>query len=210
MSNARKNICPDTNQLAEFLDNPASSTLPAEVSVHIATCPECRDLCRFAAEAKVKVAAGKLQPLSESKKDELRRTLGSRIPLNMPAETETLWEKFTLKLTDFFSFQEDLEVVAASETAAEIIFSSLPYIQQKYSWSMSLAIPTQPSEKLKIRLRTRSATAANGKLIFCGNELTVRNGATEIRYDDLKRSFHNPEVAFCFKDGKKVPGFPEL
>lgn len=210
MNNKNENQCPDINTLAEFLDHPGSGKIPAEVSAHIATCPECRDLCSFAAAAKIEAAAGKLTALSEAEKEEHRRNLQNKVPLNPPAETEDAWKRFTIKLADLFSFQDEMEVVAASETMAEITFASLPYVPPQYSWRMTLAIPSQLSEKLKIQLRTHTTAAANGKLIFCGNELQVRNGEAELRYDDLRKTFHVPEVSFCFKDGKTVPGYPEI
>lgn len=202
--------CPDTNQLAEFLDHPGGNTVSAEVSAHLATCPDCRDLCQFAAKAKIKAASGAC--LTEKQKNELRKELRGRVPLEMPpAEIEKAWENVILKLTDFFSFQEDLEVVAASETMAELTFASLACTPRKYSWNMTLSIPSQITRDLKIRIHTTDASAAtSGKLIFCGNELAVRNGNAEIPYDTLKNSFHNPDVMFCFQDGRRVPGFPML
>ena len=202
--------CPDTNQLAEFLDHPGESVVSAEVGAHLATCPDCRDLCQFAAKAKVQTASG--ASLTEKQKNELRRELQGRVPLEMPgAEMEKAWENVVLKLTDFFSCQEDLEVVAASETMAELTFSSLACTPRQYGWDMVLSIPSQIVEKLKIKIHTNDTSAAvSGKLIFCGNELAVRNGNAEIPYDTLRQSFHNPEVAYCFKDGRKIPGFPAL
>ena len=202
--------CPDTNQLAEFLDHPGESTVSAEVSAHLATCPDCRDLCQFAAKAKVKIASG--AKLTECQKDKLRKDLHGRVPLAPPApEVENAWKNVILKLNDFFSFQEELEVVAASETMAELTFASLSCTPRKYSWDMTLSIPSQITKKLKIKIHTSDATAAaSATLIFCGNELAVRNGNTEIQYETLKKSFHNPEVVFCFKDGRRIPGFPAL
>ena len=74
--------CPDTNQLAEFLDHPGGNTVSAEVSAHLATCPDCRDLCQFAAKAKIKAASGAC--LTEKQKNELRKELRGRVPLEMP------------------------------------------------------------------------------------------------------------------------------
>lgn len=201
--------CPDTNVLTEFLDGTLQESEKQSVFTHVATCPDCHDACAFAAKVRAQSAAGKITGISEAEKEELRRKLSGSVPLCKPAAAGSTWQLFTQKLTEFF-LQGDVEVVAASDTQAELVFSALPGTGSQHKWRMFLAIPTQISDTLEIRIQTAGTKTAEGKLIFCGNKLDVRNGKTKIRYNTLKNSFHNPEIAFCFLDGEIVAGSPEL
>ena len=201
----KMNECPDFNTLAEFVEGKLLEKQHAELCKHIAACPKCRDLCTFAV-----MAGGKKQ----MPKVAIRRK--ATIRQNIKRETfaanvlAAKWEEFSSRIKGFFSKMENAEVLAAGENAASVVFGCEAETPAEYNWKMVLNIPTACSGDLSIRIRTAKDPAVSGKLIFCGNELTVSNGHALIAYETLKKSFANPEVAFVFPNNTRVSGFPVL
>ena len=197
--------CPDANTLAAFVEMKLLGREYEDVFLHIAGCSTCRDLCRFAMEMSAKDNQSTILPEQDKANilAQIRKTAreangnGAKAP----------WSIFVRQMTVIFNQLEHAEIVAAGDTDSVISFSAQD-AQGALKWRMNLFIPTQATTTLRIQMV--EPWRGNGTLFFCGNRLNVVNGETEIAYDTLKESFDNPEVAFVFKDGKKVFGYPEL
>ncbi len=200
--------CPDANTLAEFIEGKLLDKEHAHLSTHISGCPDCRDLCAFAAAANAKSRQGKMPQISAGRKKRIQQNI-RRERFAMDA-LQAQWQRFTGKLQDIFNKVESAEVIAAGEEALTLTFASSADTPAAYHWKMQLAVSATAGTSLAIRIRTPKEPSVSGKLIFCGNELAVSNGRAAIAYETLKASFTNPEVAFIFTDNTRVAGFPVL
>ena len=202
------NHCPDANLLAEFIEGKLMKQEHEKIYTHIAGCRECRDLCRFAVLANRKIATNTQPKLSLRRLTKIRQSVKQeQFSLNA---VKACWDSFKAALRQIFIQQESAEVIAAGESAATVTFRSAIGTPADYDWKMALAIPTAPGGDLAIKIRSAKNPSLSGKLIFCGNELTVKNGKASIAWETLKESFSNPEVAFIFANNTRITGFPEL
>ena len=200
-------LCPDANILAEFIEGKLLKKENKEYFLHIATCPKCKDLCQFAAKAVIRRKSRKNSNIPQNMKQHIQELI-QNIGRNQAGNSEK-WQKFTDYISKLFDVLEKSEVVAASETSTVIIFASDSDLNEE-KWLAKLYIPAQLTEMLKITVETPTDLKISGQLILCGIPLEVVDGKAEISYQVLKEAFHNPEVAFCFRDQKKIPGHPEL
>lgn len=197
--------CPDTNTLAEFVEGKLLEKKHAELGRHIAGCPECRDLCTFAVMAN---GRKRMPQVAVRRRNGIRQNIKREVFAENTLKAR--WEEFSSRVSGIFKQVECAEVIAAGESAAAVNFACEAETPAEYNWKMVLNIPATCGGDLDIRVRTAKDPAVSGKLIFCGNELTVTNGRATIGYETLKNSFANPEVAFIFANNTRVAGFPML
>ena len=207
MTDYRKTPCPDANTLAEFVEGKLLQKEHADLFLHIANCPVCKDFCQFAAKELARRKAGKTVHVSQTVKNRIRTEIQEI--QNTQTRFSTAWINFADHISNLFQQVENTEVLAASEFLSVVTFASdSEFDHQK--WVMKLFVPAQISENLPILIEVPNEQNVSGKLTLCGNTLDVRNGKAEISYQALKESFGNPEVAFCFRNGERISGHPEL
>ena len=121
-----------------------------------------------------------------------------------------MWRAFQERSAANILSIETAEVLAAGSERSVYVFSSESNTSQQYKWQMKLYMPMEKGASLDIIVERPNGVLLDGTLIFCGNELSVKDGATSIPYDVYEKTYTKQEIAFRFKDGKTIPGYPEI
>jgi hypothetical protein len=122
---------------------------------------------------------------------------------------EMLWHIFQKKVATTFLALDTAEVLAASDESFQYTFYADINVPAQYQWRMKLSMTREKGDDVNMEVIRPNGIVLDGRLIFCGNDLSVKSGKTSISYDSFHNTvFSRPEICFVFKDGYKAPGFP--
>ncbi len=200
-------VCPDEEMLAELLCGKCSAEVVDRLAQHVAKCPRCLDLCRFAIAAEADVNAGAVAALERGEAEALRQILRQRMA---PQAGASAWDALRSKLAQLVATYEagEVEVIAAAEDRGTLYFKSQ---DARHFWSAAMRIPAEVTEPFEIVVKdAKGEVYEAGTFVFCGNELEVVSGKALMPVANLRASLANSQIAYRFSDGTVAAGVPLL